>query len=551
MPAYPQFRRVIDVMKKMKDAVTSQLTTAEKITLITCLKTANCNYIGFSVPLASNAEFLAAGTTPSPRTIEAEWLDWATVIHDAGLGIEFRPCFPGMEGIWNFEQKVGGNRYPAGSYNQAIGAVFSDTFQRTSVGSSYTTAADGGSGNIWSIVGDELMGPASDGWRRSCLTTQSYKDFTAVAKVKKVGHQQLIGRATTDSNFPGYGFQLRDSGEFRLERPGLAQLATVTKTPFVEGAYYWIKMQCSGTTISGKVWADGAAEPGSWDISITDSTFSEGLIGFSGESNFGIFDNLTITPVADTANWCGKELDFILANPDCFSDIGPYPDIWAPAPERTEGIFSDSTAFLPNTGAGVQQNYVDFFNELHRTAQAAFQQIGKPDIIVGDTSNNYSEARSGWLLPAFFANAGRVCVDYYLNYNDDGFSPSQATADIITIYNLYAQKRVAWQEYGPIETFGESMPDRVVAIRALLNQIYDDLVIPGVLEEFNLWGGWEEQNTSIVNKTGSGSGSAYSLNELGTELQSFFNRVATAQAATVWKKVGRSTLNNWAKVVRH
>jgi hypothetical protein len=349
MPTYPQFRRSIDVMKKMKDTVTNQLTTTEKQTLIACLKTANCNYIGMSVPLATNAEYLAVGTTPSPRTSEAEWLDWANVIHAAGLGIIFRPAFPGMEGIWNFPQKVGTNRYPAGTLSSVTGG--------------------------------------------------------------------------------------------------------------------------------------------------------------------------------DYASWCGKQYQFIVANPSCFNDSGSYPDVWAPAPERTDGIFSDSTAFLPNTSPGIQQNFVDFYNNLALTAHAAFVCIGRPNVLVGDTANNYSEVRSGWIPQALFDNASRAAVDYYLNYNGDGFSAAQAVADIDTIYGSHG-KRVAWQEYGPMETYGQPMATRAATLRSLFDLMYSNLVLTGKLEEFNLWGGWEDQNTSIVNKTGSGAGSVYTLNELGLEVQRFFDNIA-------------------------
>jgi hypothetical protein len=348
MAIYPQFRRNIDVMKKMKDTVNGQLTTAEKTALIQCLKTANCNYIGFSVPLATNAEFLAAGTTPSPRTIENEWLDWCNVIHGEGLGIIFRPAFPGMEGIWGFQHKVGANRYPAGT---------------------------------------------------------------------------------------------------------LAE---------VQAANY--------------------------------------------------------------ASWCGKQYEFIVANPNCFNDTGPNPDVWAAAPERTEGIFSDSTSFLPSTSPGLQQNFVNFYQNLHQVAQLAFQTISKPNVIVGDTANNYSEVRSRWIPQSFFNNANRTAVDYYGDYNGGGFSASQYVSDMLTIYSATG-KRVAWQEYGPIETFGQSMAARAATFRTLFDKVFTDLVLTGIMEEMGFWMGWEGQNTSMVNKTGSGASSVYTLNELGLEVKRFFDSV--------------------------
>lgn len=99
--------KVIDVMKKSKDSLTSQLTTAEKQALVSCLAQTGCTHIAISVPMDANAVWVSAGSTPSPRTVEAEVQDWCDVIHaqDSVYGpklrVLHRGSFGGIENIFN------------------------------------------------------------------------------------------------------------------------------------------------------------------------------------------------------------------------------------------------------------------------------------------------------------------------------------------------------------------------------------------------------------------------------------------------------------------
>src|ERR1035437_2563193 len=90
----------IDVMKKTKDALTNQLSSAQKINLIACLKTAGITHIAICVPMDTTAQYTAAGSTPSPRTVEAETQDWCDKIHAVGLNVIHRGSFGGVENIW-------------------------------------------------------------------------------------------------------------------------------------------------------------------------------------------------------------------------------------------------------------------------------------------------------------------------------------------------------------------------------------------------------------------------------------------------------------------
>jgi hypothetical protein len=129
-------------------------------------------------------------------------------------------------------------------------------------------------------------------------------------------------RATGDRNFPGYGLQMRNDGggQLRIERPGLASLGTAPKI-FIENAWCWLKLEASGSTIRGRVWLDGASEPTTWDITVTDSTYpNAGYVGFSGETNGGKFDDVSLTHTPDRNSWGGIAYNFIVNNPTLWED---------------------------------------------------------------------------------------------------------------------------------------------------------------------------------------------------------------------------------------
>lgn len=91
----------ISVLKKSKDTLLNQLTTAEKTTLVACIKSMGVNFIDCNVPMNDNSEFIAVGSTPSPRTVEAETQDWCDVIHAADLNIMHRGAYGQVEGPAN------------------------------------------------------------------------------------------------------------------------------------------------------------------------------------------------------------------------------------------------------------------------------------------------------------------------------------------------------------------------------------------------------------------------------------------------------------------
>lgn len=217
-------------------------------------------------------------------------------------------------------------------------------------------------------------------------------------------------------------------------------------------------------------------------------------------------------PTDGDTTWLGKNYKFIANNPTYFANG----DIWAPIPEPTTHAF-DGNIFLSSVG-GLTSNFANFFNDLIASSQMAFTSIGKT-VACGLTSNNYSEAESGWIPQSVFTNAGLAVVDYYGNFSGNGdYSPNSYYNDLKTLSNNKGVP-VMWQEWGDLYTFGSNLRDRDVYFTQML-QMLQRLVNEGHVTGFSYWGGWAGQDTSILYLDGN---SNYQLNPRGKILAAFFN----------------------------
>lgn len=330
----------IDIMSLTKDLLDNPAGQTQIDNLIDAIVRdyPSISHIGVSIPMNYNSEAtIARGShfAIDPPTYAARFTD---KIHNSGKSVLWRGTDCYYEGLYSFSKatKRNGNRYTF--YGENITDDFSSTASRShgygktsaagNLSTNYLTSHQ--SGNNWTIENGELVGPEADGWRRTILfNAANLRDVTMVAKVKKVDNQQIVVRASTDSNNPGYGLQMRDSTILRIERPGLENLGEVSTKSWTTGSWYWLKLQAIGTAIKGKSWPDGTSEPAGWDIEITNSSYSNGYCGFSGESNNGKFDDMTITPEIDTDTWLYRAADWIRDNITLFENgdlIVPYPE---------------------------------------------------------------------------------------------------------------------------------------------------------------------------------------------------------------------------------
>lgn len=111
----------VDVMKKSKDTLTGQLSTAEKISLVSTLASLGVTHIAIAVPMDDNSVWVGAGNTPSPNTVEQETQDWCDVIHaqrsvyGGYLNVIHRGTFGGVENIFNVAYDTGTSQGSAAS----------------------------------------------------------------------------------------------------------------------------------------------------------------------------------------------------------------------------------------------------------------------------------------------------------------------------------------------------------------------------------------------------------------------------------------------------
>lgn len=346
--------RSIDIMKYTKDTVINQFNSTFISSLITFLAAQfNLTHIAISVPLDSNADFIANGSTPSPSSVESYFAAWCTAIHGAGLKILYRGPFCNMENIYNFPYKPNG-AIPMG-----------------------TTAS-----------------------------------------------------APTDGN----------------------------------------------TTWLGKLYSR---------IQVLGSNFESG-------------------------------------------------DIFAPFPEQTTYAFNGDS-FLPTTPS-IQANYITFFESVPQVISAAFKNLSISGIVSNYTTNNYSELRSGYLPPSFVTTIGAQAVDYYGNYNNDGYLPVQYMDDLQIIYTQNGNTPLFLQEWADIYNASLGQTPRT----AYLNSFYTamaPLVNQGILTAFNYWGGWAQvfsdssvHPEGLLVNNGSDTSPSWALNYNGVVLQSYF---AAGAGATV------------------
>ena len=87
--------------------------------------------------------------------------------------------------------------------------------------------------------------------------------------------QGITARASADGN-NYYVFGIYKATQVRLRRKAgsLATITSATVATIATNTWYWVRLQVIGTTVRGRVWADGASEPSSWDISVIDTSVS-------------------------------------------------------------------------------------------------------------------------------------------------------------------------------------------------------------------------------------------------------------------------------------
>lgn len=313
-------------------------------------------HIGVETPMNTNAQALAArgsNFTVDPAVYAGKFFAAA---HAQGCAVMFRGTDCEFEGLYSFASvdRRNGHRY------SFFGDAIDDTFGAgdRSIGYGVTIPAGTLPSTTWKVnhvtqgawsinASGRLLGPLSNQWKNTFLFAGSgnIRDGKIRSKVYWIGNTEVIARATTDStNFPGYGLQARDTNTLRIEKPGLSNLGQATMSfNWTFGTEYWLELYVHGTTIEGKAWKDGDAEPGSYQVSVTDSTFTNGYFGVSGETDHPQYSEIKITPSVDTATRIYRSCDWIRTNIGIFEtndDVAPFPEASSHWPLTNEGSYN-------------------------------------------------------------------------------------------------------------------------------------------------------------------------------------------------------------------
>lgn len=226
-------------------------------------------------------------------------------------------------------------------------------------------------------------------------------------------------------------------------------------------------------------------------------------------------------------------------------------DIFALIPEGTTHAF-DGHYWWPN---GTQADYVTAYSRFHDVLDDFATASGKDLVFM--VHDNFSEVASGWMPQGLFTDANVVGADYYGQRQGSTYVTAD---DYVTDWTqLYLGKDSAgggnnnaggfdqfWAEWGDLPG---AVPAGAEATQAswtsflvtFYEAITHNLVSPnGHLIGFNYWGGWEGQNTSILDKVGSGASSQYSLNFRGEILKTYFTTPNYK-----WTKIGKPSPKTW------
>lgn len=136
----------------------------------------------------------------------------------------------------------------------------------------------------WLVINDGLTGGKVLDHRLTAngTTTLSWDEpgvaedseiLFGVVLTEPFGAGRQLGRVRIDDG-TWYGINYND-GDLELTRqiPGFSVIASTSFT-WLAGVPYLVRLRVEGSTVSGKAWPEGADEPGSWQVSTTDTNLT-------------------------------------------------------------------------------------------------------------------------------------------------------------------------------------------------------------------------------------------------------------------------------------
>lgn len=217
----------------------------------------------------------------------------------------------------------------------------------------------------------------------------------------------VLVRITVDSTSSNWGVLLRVSSAgttsykamyeggsgFKLyyDASGLTQIGTTSSFTPVVGNSYWVRGQINGSTLMGKIWADGSGEPGTWTISasVGTHTIASGGIGVVGAANSNLkFDNFSATDGTSVVNTTVTYINTVASTESVNAAISTLPGGTTAIVEsvlaRQSASMSNLTASIESVSAGTFQQVVN--NNTTATAEAL--SVAQKAILTGLTASN-------------------------------------------------------------------------------------------------------------------------------------------------------------------
>lgn len=72
---------------------------------------------------------------------------------------------------------------------------------------------------------------------------------------------------------------------------------SATGITFDNNTLYTLKASVDADNLNMKIWQTGTAEPGTWDITVTDPAYTQGQVGLTTTKNVSTFDNVAVNPL--------------------------------------------------------------------------------------------------------------------------------------------------------------------------------------------------------------------------------------------------------------
>ena len=183
-----------------------------------------------------------------------------------------------------------------------------DTFVRADNGSSWGTSSGGetystGRGTpVVSISSNEGLFHVSDAtFAIQRLGSQTPTNQEVLVRVKPGNTTDNIGTIARYSSSSNFYYGVLNGGNLVIGKDVSGSFSTLSSAAFTytNANFYWLRFNLVGTALKLRAWQDGNTEPGTWNVSTTDSSLTSGGYGLATDSaNTSSFDSLTVTDAA-------------------------------------------------------------------------------------------------------------------------------------------------------------------------------------------------------------------------------------------------------------